>query len=63
MARWTQGRDVPKLKYEPALDPKGRGWHYLWEGGGFGMQVFLKGRRKWIQCGSRKNARTARWTS
>ncbi len=63
MARWTQDRDVPKLKYEPALDPKGRGWHYLWEGGGFGMQVFQTGRRKWIQCGSRKNARTARWTS
>lgn len=63
MGRWTQDRDIPKLRYQPALDPKGRGWHYLWEGGGFGMQVYLKGRRKYIQCGSRKNARTNRWSS
>lgn len=51
MLRWTQDRDVPRLKYEPARDPKGRGWHYQWEGAGFGVQLFATGRRKWIQCG------------
>lgn len=50
--RWTQDRDVPKLRYDRARDPKGRGWHYIWEGGGFGVQVFASGARKWVQCGN-----------
>ena len=49
--RWTQERDVPKLRYNSAKDPKGRGWHYIWEAGGFGVQVYASGMRKWIQCG------------
>jgi integrase len=50
--RWTQDRDVPKLRYDRARDPKGRGWHYIWEGGGFGVQLFASGARKWVQCGN-----------
>ena len=50
--RWTQDKDVPKLKYTAARDAKRRGWHYFWEGHGFGVQVFASGSRKWIQCGS-----------
>ena len=63
MRRWTQDRDVPKLKYEPARDPKGRGWHYLWEAGGFGVQVFKNGKRKWMQCGSFKDPLKGNWKS
>jgi integrase len=63
MRRWTQDRDVPKLKYEPARDPKGRGWHYVWEAGGFGVQVFRNGRRKWMQCGSLKDPLNGKWKS
>ena len=63
MRRWTQDRDVPKLKYEPALDPKGRGWHYVWEAGGFGVQVFKSGKRKWMQCGSVKDPLNGKWKS
>lgn len=63
MRRWTQDRDVPKLKYEPARDPKGYGWHYVWEGGGFGMQVFKSGKRKWMQCGSVKDPLNRKWKS
>ena len=63
MARWTQDRDLPKLKYQAEKDPRGRGWHYIWEGGGFGVQVFVTGKRKWMQCGSRKDARTGKWKS
>jgi hypothetical protein len=63
MRRWSQDRDVPKLKYEPALDPKGRGWHYVWEGGGFGVQVFKSGKRKWMQCGSLKDPLNGQWKS
>jgi integrase len=61
--RWTQDRDVPKLSYHPALDPKGRGWHYVWEAGGFGVQVFKTGRRKWLQCGSARDPLTGKWNS
>jgi integrase len=61
VARWTQDRDVPKLVYRPASDTTSKGWHYLWEGGGFGIQAFKSGRRTWVQCGSRKNAKTGKW--
>jgi heme oxygenase len=44
--RWTQDRDVAKLKYQSSLDPKGRGWHYVSEGAGFGAQAFQNGKRK-----------------
>ena len=63
MSRWTQERNVPKLRYDNALDPKGRGWHYIWEGAGFGVQVFATGRRKWIQSGSIKNDLTGKHSS
>src|SRR5271166_3971340 len=63
MRRWSQDRDVPKLKYEPARDPKGRGWHYVWEAGGFGVQVFKSGKRKWMQCGSLKDPLNGKWKS
>jgi hypothetical protein len=51
MQRWTQDRDVPKVSYDSARDPKSRGWHYVWEGGGFGIQVFKngKGRERAVQ--------------
>src|ERR1700683_5169503 len=61
--RWTQDRDVPKLSYHPALDPKSRGWHYVWEAGGFGVQVFRTGRRKWLQCGSARDPLDGKWKS
>ncbi len=61
--RWTQDRDVPKLSYHPALDPKSRGWHYVWEAGGFGVQVFKTGRRKWLQCGSARDPLNGKWKS
>jgi hypothetical protein len=63
MRRWTEDRDVPKLKYEPARDPKGRGLHYVWEAGGFGVQVFKNGKRKWMQCGSAKDPLNGKWKS
>src|SRR5580658_2106555 len=63
MRRWTQDRDVPKLKYEPAHDPRGHGWHYVWEAGGFGVQVFKTGKRKWVQCGSVKDPFNGKWKS
>src|ERR1700730_3581922 len=63
MPRWTQDRDIPRLKYQPSLDPKGKGWHYLWESAGFGIQAFKGGRRLWIQCGSRKGSATRKWKS
>ena len=54
MRRWSQDRDVPKLRYQPELDPKNKGWHYLWEGAGFVVQVFKTGKRHWMQTGSTK---------
>jgi hypothetical protein len=48
---WTE-QSALKLRYDPSLDPKGRGNHYIWEGGsGFGMRVYRTGRRTWI-CGT-----------
>lgn len=61
MARWTQDRDVPKLVYRSNADPNSKGWHYLWEGAGFGVQVFANGKRFWIQCGSRKDPKAGKW--
>jgi integrase len=63
MRRWSQDRDVPKLRYQPELDPKDKGWHYLWEGAGFGVQVFRTGRRHWIQTGSIKDAGSGKFRS
>jgi Arm DNA-binding domain len=63
MARWTQDRDVPKLRYQSSLDPKGRRWHYLWEAAGFGAQVFKNGKCTWVQCGSRKDTQSGKWKS
>jgi len=41
------------------MDPKGRGNHYVWEGGtGFGMRVYRTGRRTWI-CGTTVSGRQA----
>jgi hypothetical protein len=48
MRRWSQDRDVPKLRYQPELDSKNKGWHYLWEGAGFGVQVSKTGKRHWM---------------
>lgn len=46
--RWTEEAAL-KLRYDPALDPKGRGNHYIWEGGtGFGMRLYRSGRRTWV---------------
>jgi len=46
--RWTEEAAL-KLRYDPALDPKGRGSYYIWEGGtGFGMRLYRSGRRIWV---------------
>ena len=63
MGKWSQERDVPKLKYRPDLDPKNKGWHYLWEANGFGAQVFRSGKRNWVQLGSAKDPVTGKFRS
>jgi len=56
--RWTE-QEALKKRYDPSLDPKGRGNHYVWEGGtGFGMRVYRTGRRTWI-CGTTVSNRQA----
>ena len=63
MGKWSQERDVPKLKYRPDLDRKNKGWHYLWEANGFGAQVFKSGKRNWVQLGSTKDEVTGEFRS
>jgi hypothetical protein len=56
--RWTEQKAL-KYRYDPSLDPKCRGNHYVWEGGtGFGMRVYRTGRRTWI-CGTTASDRQA----
>jgi integrase len=45
----------------PVLPKRAASLHYLWEGAGFGLQVFKTGKRVWIQCGSRKDAKSTKW--
>lgn len=60
MSKWTQERDVPRLRYQPARDPGKQGSHYIWEGAGFGARVFATGQRRWVQCGTRRDLGTGK---